>query len=146
MDKVEEKISFVIPIAVTNDMKASPVLVYETESVSKLDMAFGIYFIGLKANHPYYVAVEVTDHDDDVVTNKPESLPTVQRFTVSESRDGERIVSASLKVNFTEIDIKTLGIYQVEVVLFDGETSFPLDRKHAYFDVQTPGVIRDDFR
>lgn len=47
---IQERISYVIPIAVVEDTSGIPILVYEFDEWSgEADIAFGVFFIGLHA-------------------------------------------------------------------------------------------------
>lgn len=147
MNKIPEKISYVIPIAVTDNHSGLPVLVYDVADwESEVDLAFGVFFIGLKADRNYSVGVQISNIDEVVIPPNSEEFNNSRVFNVGASPDGEKVVSASIKVNFHKVTIRKPGIHRVDAVLLDVETGLELDRKHSFFDVKPRGISRDEFR
>lgn len=147
MNIEREKISFVIPIDVTESQNGTPVLVYETINGSnKLDISFGIYLIGIYADKNYVAQIQVSCGDEKIIPFESKEYFNKRSFTVSESNDGEKIVSASLKVTFKDIDTSCIGICKVEARLYDGKNNSILDEKHSYFDIKPYGMVRNEFR
>lgn len=146
---IKERISYVIPIAFADDTSGTPVLLYEFENWSgKADIAFGVFFIGLRANKDYIVGIQVTKEDgsEELISLESNEFANKRHFRVSESYDGETIVSASLKVNFRRVTVSTPGIYEVQAVLLDPETSKILSTTSSFFDIKPVGMTRDEFR
>lgn len=146
---IKERISYVIPIAVAEDTSGTPVLLYEFENWSgKADIAFGVFFIGLRANKNYIIGIRVTNEDRSEVLISLESneFANKRQFRVSESYDGERIVSASIKVNFNSVNVTKPGIHEAQAVLIDPKTSEILSTASSFFDIKPVGMIRDEFR
>lgn len=144
-----ERVSYIIPIAVSDDTFGTPVLVYEVENwEGKADLAFGIFFIGLRSNKNYVVGVKIASEDDSIVLIPLESdeFANKKAFRVSEASDGELIVSASLKVNFEGVKVEQPGIYEAQAVLIDVDTKEILSINSSFFDIKPAGMIRDEFR
>lgn len=147
MFKIPEKISFVIPIAVTDNHSGLPVLVYDVADwKNEVDLAFGVFFIGLKAGRNYSIGLQLSNFEEIVIPPNSDEFNNRKIFNVSESPDGEKIVSASIKVNFHNVNIRKPGIHRVDAVLLDVETGIELDRKHSFFDIKPRGLTRDEFR
>lgn len=149
MSNIKERISYVIPIAITEDSFGIPVLVYEVDNwEGKADFSFGVFFIGLRAKKKYILAVKVSSEDGSYIPipMETEEFDNKKFFQVSEARDGEKIVSASVKVNFSNVKINSPGIYNVNAVLIDGDTREILNTSQSYFDIKPVEMIRDEFR
>ncbi|EMS8793883.1 hypothetical protein ACTLKO_000922 [Enterobacter ludwigii] len=146
---IQERISYVIPIAVVEDTSGIPILVYEFDEWSgEADIAFGVFFIGLHAGKDYIVAVKVLseDHNETLIAIDSDEFMNKRSFRVSASPDGETVVSASLKVNFDNVKVENPGIYEVQAVLIDASTKNILSVASSFFDIKPTGMIRNEFR
>lgn len=146
---IKERISYVIPIAVSDDSSGLPVLVYEIDKWKELaDLSFGVFFIGLRANKPYAVLLDIGTEDGthSLIPFDSKVFANRKTFRVSPAADGEMIVSASIKVIFDAVSVKTPGVYVAKALLIDLETNSALDEAKCYFDIKPVGIIRDEFR
>lgn len=145
--KIKEQISYVIPISFAEDESGVPVLVYEFDDwCGEANIAFGIYFIGIRSNKTYVTCITVANEHDVLISLDSKEFNNRRAFKVSEATDGENIVSASLKVNFNNVKVDNPGIYKVEAVLIDAETREVLSKNSSYFDIKPSGMIRNEFR
>lgn len=144
---IKERISYVIPIAVTESTSGIPVLVYEVNDWNgEADLSFGIFFIGLRSGKEYVVGVKVSNDENVIIPLETLEFENKRYFRVSQAPDGERIVSASIKVNFSNVKVESPGIYKVEAALIDVETKEILNVKSSFFDIKPAGMVRDEFR
>ncbi len=148
MTDIKEKISYVIPISFTDDHRGLPVLVYETMRwENKADLAFGIFFIGLRARKPYATSIQISSLEGEIlIPFDSEEFGNRNVFQVDKAPDGEKIVSASLKVNFENVPINKPGIHRIDARLLDVDTEVLLDQNFSLFDIKPRGVVRDEFR
>lgn len=144
---INERISYVIPIAMDNDKLGIPVLIYELDKDSrKVNLSFGLYFIGLRAGKKYSVGVEVFNENETPIPIDTKDFSNHFFFTVAEANDGETVVSASLRASFPKVKIMNPSIFEVRTSLVNPDTKDIIDIKSAFFDVKELGVIRDEFR
>lgn len=144
---INEKISYVIPIALDNSKSGTPVLIYEMRKEDNtIDLSFGVFFIGLIADKKYSLGIDVFNEIESPIPIDSELHSNHTFFTVNKSIDGERIVSASTKTTFHSVKINNPGIFEVRASLVNPENGEVLDIKSAYFDVKQTGSIRYEFR
>lgn len=146
---IKERISYVIPIAFVDDTSGQPVLVYEFDNwEGEADIAFGIFFIGLRAGKEYIVGIKILNEDNSktLIALDSEEFLNKRSFRVSASPDGESVVSASIKVNFNNVKVEEPGIFEVQAVLFDVSTKEILSIANSFFDIKPAGIVRDEFR
>lgn len=147
MQMISERISYVIPIARDDSNSGTPVLIYEIEKDShEVDLSFGVFFIGLKADKKYSVGIEVFNGNETPIPIDTKKFSNHMFFTVAEASDGETVVSASMKTTFPNVEIINPGIFEVRASLVNPETKEILDVKSSFFDVKRVGVIRNEFR
>lgn len=144
---IKERISYVIPISADDSKSGTPVLIYEMgEESHKVDLSFGVFFIGLKAAKKYSVGIEVFNDIETPIPINTKHFSNHTFFTVAEANDGETIVSASMKKFFPNVKVINPGIFEVRASLVNPDTKEILDVKSSFFDVKRIGVIRNDFR
>lgn len=144
---IKERISYVIPISYADDESGVPILVYEFDDWSgEANIAFGVYFIGLRSNKTYITGITVYNDESEIITLESTEFNNHRAFKVSEAPDGENIVSASIKVNFNNVKVPNPGIYEVEAILIDSETRQIISRNSSFFDIKPFGMVRDEFR
>lgn len=144
---IKERISYVIPISYAEDESGIPVLVYEFDDWSgEANIAFGIYFIGLRSNKTYVTCITVSNDENELISLESTEFNNRRAFKVSEATDGENIVSASIKVNFNNVKVDHPGIYEVEAILIDSQTRQILSKNSSFFDIKPSGMVRDEFR
>lgn len=144
---IKERISFVIPLAMDNNKSGTPVLIYEMPHGSHVvDLAFGVFFIGLRAGKDYSVGFDVFNENETPIPIDSKEYNNHTFFNVAEANDGEVVVSASMKNIFRNVSINTPGIFEVRASLVDPKTKDIIDVKSSYFDVKSVGAIRNEFR
>nr|DAL51261.1 MAG TPA_asm: hypothetical protein [Caudoviricetes sp.] len=144
---IKERISFVIPLAMDNNKSGTPVLIYEMPQGSHVvDLAFGVFFIGLRAGKDYSLGFDVFNENETPIPIDSKKYNNHIFFNVAEANDGEVIVSASMKNIFRNISINTPGIFEVRASLVDPKSKDIIDVKSSYFDVKSVGAIRNEFR
>lgn len=147
MSNIKERISYVIPIAVSEDTSGMPVLVYEIDDwKGEVTIAFGIFFIGIRSDKEYVVGIKVSNENQVLIPLDSTEFDNKRHFRVSNAVDGETVVSASIKVNFANVKVEEPGIYEVEAVLIDTKTKEILSVARSFFDIKPTGMVRDEFR
>ncbi len=145
----KERVSYIIPIAVSDDDYGIPVLVYEVDDWKGIvELSFGIFFIGLLTNKNYVVGVKVATEDESeiLIPLDSDEFANKKSFRVSPAADGEINVSASIKVNFDGVKVKSPGIFEAQAVLTDPETKKILSINSCFFDIKPLGMVRNEFR
>ncbi|EAA8368911.1 hypothetical protein BHM08_05820 [Salmonella enterica] len=144
---IKELISYVIPVAQDGRKSVIPILVYEIDNDShEVDLSFGVFFIGLKAEKKYSVGIEVFNDHETPIPIDTKQYSNHQFFTVAEANDGETIVSTSMRINFPRVKIIKPGIFEVRASLVNPEKREVIDVKSSFFDVKRTGLVRDEFR
>lgn len=129
-----EKIAFLFPFneAGGEESIPAPLLAYDVEEFpTDLDMSAGIFFIGLRHKHPYYLELQVlrSKGDEEIPVSAKRGIWIRPNDTLGHDDD----IAASVDINMLKCRFDEPGSYFISASLLVDQV--PIHSNRAYFRV-----------